>query len=75
VSSNLYFGDNERRDSQMCCNERVRLVCAQKDRILQLTSELHAHIVEGNEYYAELTRDDLIVAVSSARLLHKHTTE
>ena len=56
-----------------CCNTRSRLLANQKKEVRILEEELVLHVEDGNEYYAALTRDALVVAKCSTRLIHKHT--
>ncbi len=43
----------------------------QEKKLAELHCELAAHIEAGNEYYAAEVRDEITVAGSLARLIHK----
>ncbi len=51
-------------------SKRDVLLLKQQAAIAALQAELTEHINSGNEYYASLVRDEIIVASSLARLIH-----
>ena len=53
--------------------KREKLVEHQSRIIIALEDELSEAIRDGNEYYANQLKDEILVAKSLARLLHKDT--
>ena len=54
-----------------CCSLHHQLRVRQVTRLSQLYAELTIHVTDGNEYYSNQTEDDIIVAASKSRLVHK----
>ncbi len=52
-------------------NTTETLRAAQAARVAELGMDLQQYLDDGNEYYAALVRDEIIVAQSLARLVHK----
>jgi hypothetical protein len=50
---------------------RAALIAAQIARVAELCEELAKLAAIGDEYHAAMVRDDIVVASSLARLVHK----
>lgn len=53
----------------MSIQEELRL--RQQKEVARLQEELQDYIATGNEYYADMVRQEILVASSLARLIHK----
>lgn len=56
----------------MCCPQRDSLAVMQAAAVADLKKLIESFVAEGNEYYAELVRKELVTAESLARLIHRH---
>ena len=54
-----------------CCSHRVKLLVAQRTLVDTLLEELFASVEDENELYAKYVIQDIKVAASLARLIHK----
>lgn len=56
----------------MCCSERRRLLRKQFLTVARLYRWLHQERADGNELYVEYIKNEIVLARSLSRLVHKH---